>query len=104
MILATVETMPFMITLKKFVDDEATAVFMILEVDITPFTLLVAMLPAVVKEFEFTKLVLVVEMTPFTLLVSMKLFEVVAILIRLEIVVVGTLVVETIPFIVLVSI
>ncbi len=69
-----------------------------------PFTKLVNVFVVVETIFEFTKLVLVVEMTPFTLLVSIKLFEVVDILIRLEIVVVGTLVVETIPFIVLVSI
>jgi hypothetical protein len=47
------------------------------EVEVTPFTIEVSSLTALVREFEFTKLAVVVEITPFTFEVKVKLLVVV---------------------------
>ena len=99
------EEIPLIMLVKVFEVVETVLLFMMVPVaDCTPFTRVSKLFEVVDKVLEFTKLVLTVEITPFTFEVNMKLLEVVAILIRLEIVVVGTLVVEVIPFMIDVSI
>ena len=63
-----------------------------------PLMVEVKVLVVVEMTLVFTKFAVVVDMTPFTDEVKIKALEVVAILIKLAMVVVGTLVVEMTPF------
>lgn len=104
MILVNAEEIPFTTLANVLVVVERELLLIVVALLVTPLTLEVIVLALDERVLEFTKFVLVVEITPLTFDVNTKLLVVVAILMRLAMVVVGTEVVEVKPLIVAVSI